>query len=248
MTELQPDALVALAERERDSFACLIQGIPYERKGILSSEMFFLWLCARRPPPRRVLESGRARAQSTLILSRAFPECEIISVEHDRQSPDVAVAAKRLKGAGNVKMLFGDATALLPALAAQGDIALIDGPKGYRGLRLALRLLASGRLSAVFVHDTGRGTPERVFLEKHVPEALYSDDPRFAGVTHPLDHAAAADIPAEHRWQDGPPAAGYGFSLACLPWHPDKRYRRALAAAVVEGLAHRLFGRSAAHG
>lgn len=239
---LPPSELAAMAERERAAFATLIGGIPYERKGILFSEMFFLWLCARELKPRRVLESGRARGQSTLILSHCFPEAEILSVEYDRNSPDVAVAAERLAGRDNVRQLFGDATRLLPEMLQPGDIALIDGPKGYRGLRLALRLLGSGRTPAVFLHDAGYGSIERDFLTRRLPETYYSDAVEFAAAAHPLDDGSWDDLPAAHRWTDaGPPAAGYGVGLACLPRNDRRSYRASLALAVVDGVAHRLF-------
>lgn len=237
--ELGPQAAATLAE-----FQALMAGIPYERKGILFSEMFFFWLCARDVKPRRILESGRARGQSTLILSHCFPDAEIVSVEYDRNSPDVAVAAERLQGRGNVRQLFGDATRLLPEMAQDGDVALIDGPKGYRGLRLALNLLASGRLPLVFVHDTARGAPERDFLDRRMPEAAYSDRPDFADVAHGLDQGAWDELPEAHRWTAaGAPAAGYGFSLACLPHQAGRGYRLLLARAILDGLRHRLAGR-----
>ncbi|GAB4168700.1 MAG: hypothetical protein Fur0039_07170 [Rhodocyclaceae bacterium] len=224
------------------AFQSLIAGIPYERKGILFSEMFFLWLLAGTVAPHRILESGRARGQSTLILSHCFPEAEILSVEYDRDSPDVAVAEERLKGRGNVQQLFGDATKMLPALARPGDVALIDGPKGYRGLRLAVRLLGRG-LPMVFVHDTCSGSQERRFLSRRMPEALYSDEPRFAGIAHVLDRGAWDELPQERRWTPaGAPAAGYGFSLACLPRQAGRGYGIVLLEAILDGSKHRLFG------
>lgn len=236
-----PAELSALAARERDAFAALIADIPYERKGILFSEMFFLWLCTRELKPRRILESGRARGQSTLILSHCFPDAEIVSVEYDRHSPDVAVAAERLAGRDNVKQLFGDATRLLPAMLQDGDVALIDGPKGFRGLRFALRLLGSGRVPAVFLHDAGHGSVERAFLERRMPEAFYSDDAAFADIAHALDGGAWDELPAQNRWTEaGPPAAGYGFGLACLPWHETRSYRAGLVHAAMDGFIHRI--------
>lgn len=222
-------------------FQELIAGIPYERKGILFSEMFFFWLCARTVKPRRILESGRARGQSTLILARCFPEAEILSVEYDRNSPDVAVAAERLQGCGRVRQLFGDATRLLPKMAQPGDVALIDGPKGYRGLRLALRLLAGGKTPLVFVHDTATGSEERRYLARRMPEALYSDLPAFAAVAHDLDQGVWDELPEARRWSPaGAPAAGYGFSLACLPHMNGRGYRTLLLQAVLDGFSHRL--------
>ena len=105
--------LCAEAMRDREEFQRRIAGVPYERKGILFSEMYFLYLCARHAAPRRILESGRARGQSTLLLSLLFPELPVISLEHDSASPDVAVANERLRGRANVDLRFGDATKIL---------------------------------------------------------------------------------------------------------------------------------------
>lgn len=229
------EEVVAAAKTELEGYAARVRGLPYERKGILYSEVFFLWLCARAAAPKRILESGRARGQSTLLLAECFPALPLISLEHDPRSADVAVAAERLRGRANVDLQFGDATSVLPRLARAGDVALIDGPKGWRGIRLALRLLAEGRVGMVFVHDVLPGTPERRFLEKWLPHALYSDHPNFAAVAHPLDAAVADSIPAGQRWRpDG--AAGYGYSLACLQPSAHGRLRRARLAAVLAGL------------
>lgn len=229
------EEVVAAAKTDLEAYAARVRGLPYERKGILYSEVFFLSLCARAAAPKRILESGRARGQSTLLLAECFPALPVISLEHDPASADVAVAAERLRGRANVDLQFGDATSALPQLAQPGDVALIDGPKGWRGIRLALRLLAEGRVGMVFVHDVLPGTPERRFLEKWLPQALYSDHPRFAAVAHPLDAAVADSIPAGQRWRpDG--AAGYGYSLACLQPPAHGRLRRARLAAVLAGL------------
>lgn len=233
--------LLDQAGRYVEAFQALIADIPYERKGILFSEMFFFWLCARSVQPRRILESGRARGQSTLILSHCFPDAEILSVEYDRNSPDVAVAAERLARRGNVQQLFGDATRLLPDMARPGDVALIDGPKGYRGLRLALSLLAQGKTPLVFVHDTATGSPERDYLARRMPEVVYSDHPDFAGVAHHLDQGAWDELPEQNRWANqGAPAAGYGFSLACLPQQEGRGYGLLKLQAILDGTRHRL--------
>lgn len=234
--------LLSQAKHHVDEFTDLIADIPYERKGILFSEMFFFWLCARSVHPKRILESGRARGQSTLILSYCFPDAEILSVEYDRNSPDVAIAAERLAGCSNVRQLFGDATQLLPTMAQPGDVALIDGPKGYRGIRLALNLLAQGNTPLVFVHDTATGSPERDYLAHHMPEVVYSDLPAFAHVAHRLDQGAWNELPEQHRWMgDNPPVAGYGFSLACLPHQTDRSYLLLKLQAILSGTRHRLF-------
>lgn len=236
------DEVAAAAARDLDAWRARIAQVPYERKGILYSEMFFFYLCASAAHPTRILESGRARGQSTLLLAVGFPEAPIVSIEFDRGSPDAPVAVRRLGSFRNVELRFGDATRLLPAVAQPGDVTLIDGPKGFRALRLALRLLAQGRTRMIFLHDVGRETPERRFLEKHLPGTLYSDGVRFAGIAHVLDAAAAGDIPPGHRWEAGGAPLGYGYTLACLQWRPDVSYRRLWWAAVLAGLGRRVGG------
>jgi predicted O-methyltransferase YrrM len=233
---LRAHAVAEAAARELERFQRRVAGMPYERKGILYSEMLFFCVCAGSMRPRRILESGRARGQSTLLLALCFPDLKIISLEHDASSPDVPVAAARLKQFGNVELRFGDATRLLPQLATEGDVVLIDGPKGFRAIRLALRLLAQGRASMVFVHDMTRGTPERRFLEAHVPGTLYSDEPAFAALARHLD-AAAEDIPAALAWRA--PGDGHGYGLACFQ-RQAQNYRVAGLRAVLSGLAARV--------
>ena len=230
--------LAEAAARELEAFRERTRDVPYERKGILYSEMFFLTLCARAVRPLRILESGRARGQSTLVLALSFSELPIVSLEHDERSPDVPVAAARLRPYRNVELRFGDATRILPAIARDGDVALIDGPKGWRGLRLALWLLAQARVRMVFIHDVPHGTDERAFLERWMPGALYSDDPQFAAVAHRLDTAVAENLPEERRWRAAALASGYGFTLACLQ-PPSRGAWWTWLAAVFAGLGGR---------
>lgn len=236
---LTMDEIVRAASISIDDYRARVAHIPYERKGILYSEMFFFKLCASAVRPKRILESGRARGQSALLMALSFPNLPIISIEHDPKSPDVTVAEQRLRNFNNVELKFGDATRLLPEIAQPGDITIIDGPKGFLALRLALTLLAQGRTRMIFLHDVGKGTAERKFMEKYLPSTLYSDDPRFVELAYKLDISAVDSIPFGRRWEpDGAPL-GYGFTLACLQWRPDENYRRLWWAAVLTGLARR---------
>jgi Putative methyltransferase len=237
-SNLSLPSVITSAVRHRDEFSRLLAGIPYERKGILYSEMFFLWLCASPFKPKRILESGRARGQSTLILSRTFPDAEIISIEYDRNSPDVPVAAERLKNCKNVQLLFGDATKLLPDMVRIDDVVLIDGPKGFRGLRLVLSLLGSRKPSLVLMHDPLPGSPERDFLEQHLPQTLYSDAPSLAAQTHHLDLENARDLPEALRF--GPTCQHYGYSLAAMVRPADYSASLLQLKAVWKGFVHRL--------
>ena len=180
-------------------------------KGIRLSEMFFLYATVADLAPTRILESGRARAQSTLVLSALFPQARIVSLESDPASPDVAHAAERLRDRLNVECRFGDSRLLLPELAQNGDIILIDGPKDFRAVKLALKLLQSGKPAAVFVHDLWRGVPARDFVDRHLPSVFLSDATAWVRSYADLDSARRAPPLA-----DDEPIV-YGATLGCFP-------------------------------
>ena len=234
--------ILAQAAAIADDYARAVADIPYEHKGVLFSEILFL--CAALGPerPERVVESGRARGQSTHLLATCLPECEIVSVERNPDSPDVPVAAARLAPFGNVQLLFGDAMRMLPELVREGDAVLIDGPKGYRALRLAFKVLASCRPRAVFIHDCGLGTEERKFLDRYVPETVYSDAPAFVERYAFLDAACRALNPDVAR-EDREPGRSYGPTVACVPYNPAQRYTSLLRRATLRGMLDRLGAR-----
>lgn len=230
------DSILAEAAARVDEFARTVAGIPYERKGVLYSEMLFLRAALGAAPPPRLVESGRARGQSTHLLAACLPDTQILSVEHDAQSPDVPVAAARLAPYGNVKLLFGDSMTMVPELVQPGDAVLIDGPKGHRALRLAFDVLARCRPRAVFIHDCGLGSEERTFLDRHVPGTLYSDARAFVERYAVLDGPCLALDPDVAR-VGREPGRSYGPTLACLPHDPQRDYaalrRRAEMSALV---------------
>jgi predicted O-methyltransferase YrrM len=147
--------------------------------GIGPRGMFFFYVTVRRFTPRQILESGRMRGGSTLILARCFPQARIVSVEIDRDPTDAAIAEAKLKPYANVELLYGDSREILPRRLQAGDAVLIDGPKEFRALKLALRLLRTGKPCAVLIHDFHQGQPARKFVERHWPGAFFSDDPAF---------------------------------------------------------------------
>jgi hypothetical protein len=212
-------------------FGGLVSDIPYEDKGILSSEMLFLAASLPQEFSGRLLESGRARGQSTLVLSLTFPDREIESIEYNRDSPDVPVAEARLKGRANVTLLFGDSEVLLPQMLRAGDAVLIDGPKMFRAVRLAIKLLATGKPVGVFVHDMGVATAERRFLALFFPEATFSDNLGFARIASVLDQDAVRKGAPLRRLEDVQGEFGYGYGLAYLPLKQGRSYRLLLHAA-----------------
>src|ERR1700719_511398 len=108
--------LLGAAEKFVDQYIERIAGVVHDLKGIRPSEGFFIFALLAANPPRRILESGRARGYSTEILARCFPGTEIISIEAERDSPDVEIAARRLAGRKNVDCWFGDGRVELPRL------------------------------------------------------------------------------------------------------------------------------------
>jgi predicted O-methyltransferase YrrM len=243
---LNYDQISARAKAKREAFSSLIEGIPYEEKGVLFSEMLFMLACLEEGSVPRILESGRARGQSTLILAKALPQTPIVSIEFNKDSPDVPVAIERLRGYENVELLYGDARALLPKIIQPGSVVIIDGPKMFQAIRLALTLLRTKHATQVFVHDVSKGTPERAFLDLFMPECRYSDQRDVAAVTHVVDAAALSHIPSRQQFDGFTGEYGYGFSLGCIPYVPGRSYGFLLILAFIYdacGRVYRKFGR-----
>jgi hypothetical protein len=115
-----------------------------------------------------------------LILARCFTESRIVSVEYERESENAPAAEAKLKNESNVDLLYGDSREILPQRLQDGDAVLIDGPKDFRALRLAIDLLRTEKPCAVFVHDFPPGSPQRKFVERNFPNTFFGDDPLFA--------------------------------------------------------------------
>jgi Methyltransferase domain len=186
----------------------VISRIPPEAGfgGIWESEMFLFYAAVKPFAPKQILESGRARGKSTLILARCFPESRIISVEYDRQSENASAAEAKLKGEANIELLYGDSREILPNRLQEGDAVLIDGPKDFRAIKLAIDLLRTNKPCVVFVHDFPPKSPQRKFVMRNFPNAFFGDDPLFARF-QVLDNE-----------RDPRPNAQRGYGIfACLP-------------------------------
>jgi predicted O-methyltransferase YrrM len=219
------------AEALLSEYRAAIATIPPEAGfgGIWESEMFLFYAAVKPLAPKQILESGRARGKSTLILARCFPESRIVSVEYEQDSENVAAAEAKLKHYSNVDLLYGDSRQILPERLQAGDAVLIDGPKEFRAVELALELLRTGKPCTVFVHDFPQNSLWRKFVERHWSNAFFGDDPAFEPF-RALDQERDPRPPHHRR--------GYGI-FACLPAElpaPSWRLRMAL-------LLTRSFGR-----
>jgi predicted O-methyltransferase YrrM len=211
MSEQTSLTKTAVSERANDllpEYRAAIATIPPEAGfgGIWESEMFLFYATVYPYVPKQILESGRARGKSTLILARCFPNARIVSVEFDRQSGNAAAAEAKLKPYSNVELLYGDSREILPNRLRAGDAVLIDGPKDFRALKLALELLQTGKPCAVFIHDFPPNAPWRKFVERNWPDAFFGDDPLFQRFQNLDDERDPRENPRRR----------YGI-FACLP-------------------------------
>jgi hypothetical protein len=181
LSGLNKTAIATRGETLLPKFRDVIGGIAPEAGfgGIWESEMFLFFAAAQPFAPRQILESGRARGKSTLILAQCFPEARIVSVELERETANAAAAEEKLTRCDNVELLYGDSRQILPERLQPGDAVLIDGPKDFRGVELALELLQTGKPCTVFVHDFPPRSPWRKFVERNIPAAFFGDDPLF---------------------------------------------------------------------
>ncbi len=210
-----------------NEFLALMAEVPYDNQGIPMSEMFFLLCALGDSPPRRILESGRGGGQSTHVMGQRFRQSAVISVEENVGATNARAALTRLTPLPNVDCRFGDSRQLLPGLLQDDDAVLIDGPKEFRALKLAFQLLLTGKPRVVFIHDLHVRSPARRFLDLHLPQAFYSDEPGFVESYSYLDRMNGAQ-PKAHWMKPG--RRGYGPTLACIPGGPGSRvdYERLL--------------------
>jgi predicted O-methyltransferase YrrM len=195
--------------------------------GIWESELLLFYAAAQPFAPKQILESGRARGKSTLVLARCFPQARIVSVELDSASPNAAAAEAKLAPHQNVELVYGDSRQILPERLQRGDAVLIDGPKDFRALELALGLLRTGKPSLIFVHDFPPRTPWRRFVERHWPGAFFGDDPMFEPF-RTLDDERDPRRDQRRR--------AYGVFVCLPPELPAPYWRLRLSLLVTRGL------------
>jgi hypothetical protein len=157
---------------------------PYESRGIIHSEMGLLIHAAHNLGVKRIVESGRARGQSTYLLAKYLPDVEIHSVEL-RDSPDNRFSLHRLAGLENVTCYYGDGGELVPIIVDQSDkptAILCDGPKGAAAVDILVQCFQRPQVRVGFIHDMrrldhGGPSPHRQYAIDHLPNAKFSDDP-----------------------------------------------------------------------
>lgn len=226
-------AVFSAARAALPDFRPLADG--YQERGILNSEMLAVCALCRSLGVDAILESGRARGQSTHLLCRFFAasSTRITSVELFRDA-DAEFAERRLAGM-DVELLYGDSTQILPELVqgleGKRIAVLLDGPKGQAAIDLANGLFElSPNVVAAFLHDTRRQTPQRDTLESLRTRAFFTDDAGYVAEFGDLDRSclpAPGAAITEHTWRPNmkghDPIPSYGPTLAVLLPRPGMR-------------------------
>lgn len=223
------DDLLDLCRRQEAAFLADIVGLKFEAKGIFNSEMLLVIALARHFGVQRIIESGRARAQSTEVLARCLPEVEIHSLEFLRWTEDNIAARKRLATYNNVHLHFGDSLRALPELLTTDCLVLIDGPKGIPALRMAAQAMERACVKGVLVHDLHRDAPERSVAESAFPAHFFTDDTEYVTAFQHLDDGCWSHLTTVPAFADWAPyqrgsrhMKSYAATLAFFENHGEK--------------------------
>jgi hypothetical protein len=158
---------------------------PYEARGILHSEVALIIYAVRKLGIERIIESGRARAQSTYLLGKYLPDVGIHSVEL-RGGEDEEFGRRRVSLLENVTTYGGDGDGaeMVPVLARveKPTAILLDGPKGAAAVSILKECFGRPHVRVGFIHDMrrldhGEPSPHRADAIARLPNHKFSDDP-----------------------------------------------------------------------
>tara|TARA_A100001388_G_scaffold200591_1_gene151755 strand:- start:1491 stop:2354 length:864 start_codon:yes stop_codon:yes gene_type:complete len=219
-------------EANKASFVKILsESAKFEVKGILNSEMLLFCMLAKYLDCEEIIESGRARGQSTEIIARYSKKIanniKFSSIEFDRNSEDVKIAENRLKTFNeNLELLYGDSLDLLPNIINQSErrkIILIDGPKGLDALSLAFLCLKNETVKAVCIHDIHKDTNYHRSLAELWPFYYVSDSKKFVDDYSYLDEKCWNEYQKYQEFKNWGPyqrsdkaMKSYGPTLFCL--------------------------------
>lgn len=229
------EIVMSASEGGRARYGAIADG--YEERGVLHSEMLAVCSVARSLGVGAIVESGRARGQSTLQLARFFEgsPVRIVSVELARDD-DAEFAEARLAPYPHCEIRYGDAFEAVPAaldeLQETPAAVLLDGPKGLPAIDLIGSLFERfSNLRVAFLHDTRRQTPQRDAIESAGIRAFFTDDAEFVRRHADLDRAC---LPrggriTMHTWRPGmkghDPIPSYGPTMCVLLPTPNVALR-----------------------
>jgi hypothetical protein len=194
------ERIIKLCSQIRKPFQAIADNVRYQAKGVFHSEMLLVCAMAEAFGVSHIIESGRARGQSTYLLAQYFDQysdCRITSVEFEKYTRDALIAMDRLQNYSNIDLLFGDSREILPSICAEEEcVVLIDGPKGRQAVLLAAKLLRSPTVRAVFVHDLHAVAAGREMVERFFPDenTFFTDDEQYVDAFRDLDETCWEDM------------------------------------------------------
>lgn len=171
------------------SFKNSLDGLSYEKGGIFNSEMLLIISLIKHFGVKLIIESGRARGQSTRVIAENFKNSDykIFSIEYNKYSPDVRISNGKLKKYTNVNLLFGDSFKILPNLITDDCCVLIDGPKRVAAIQLGIEALKNPKVKAVFIHDLYKDSPHRKVVERIFKNYFFTDNKNYVNTFKHLD-------------------------------------------------------------
>ena len=199
---------------------------PYQVKGVFHSEMLMFCAIITKLMPEQVIESGRARGQSTEIIGRwtESRRIQFHSIESNTMREDFDIANKRMRGI-ECNLITGDGMELMPKLVKNTKtLCLIDGPKGSNMWKLFQMMITMPTVQGVAMHDSYDGGTIRNNLQKaYRGKYLISDDEEFVKAFKYLDEECWAVHPFE-PYQTGSFIGGVTTNIA-----PCKSYSGTLS-------------------
>ncbi|MFA5395058.1 MAG: hypothetical protein WC346_03475 [Methanogenium sp.] len=188
---MNKNEIIKICEETKNEFLRTIDNIKFEDKGIFNSEMLLFVSLAKKFDIEEIWESGRARGQSTKVLSEFFKNynIRIHSIEIMPETEDDIIAIKRLQRYPNLEILYGDSkkTLIQKLENDKNTFVLVDGPKGTEAIRLAREILKKNNTKAVFLHDYHKDSPLREVVEKTFKNTFFTDDEEYVEKFRDLD-------------------------------------------------------------
>ncbi|WP_283399864.1 O-methyltransferase [Desulfurobacterium pacificum] len=128
---------------------------------LLPSAAALLELLIKLVKPEKILEIGTGIGYSTIVMAKAFPDAEILTVDSNLKRLKVAKEFFKKAGLKNVTVIHSDAFELIEDLLAEGekfDFIFVDSVKSeYPFFNFKIQALLSERGMAVFDNVLFRG-------------------------------------------------------------------------------------------
>jgi predicted O-methyltransferase YrrM len=128
---------------------------------LLPSAAALLELLIKLVKPEKILEIGTGIGYSTIVMAKAFPDAEILTVDSNLKRLKVAKEFFKKADLKNVTVIHSDAFGLIEDLLAEGeefDFVFIDSVKSeYPFFNFKIQALLSERGMAVFDNVLFRG-------------------------------------------------------------------------------------------